>query len=64
MTDLRFLQLQPVEPDEENSPLDAYPEDETINLDDDSESQPLDVRWSQLLDTAEESPEVLTSDMH
>ena len=62
MTDLKFLQLQPVEPDDDDSPLDQYPEDETINLDDDSESQPLDVRWGEILDSIDEIPEPLTSD--
>jgi len=60
MTDLKFLQLQPVEPDEDNSPLDDYPHDETIILDDEVDEEPLDIRWSEILD-AEELPESFTA---
>lgn len=62
MTDLKFLQLQPVEPDDDDSPLDEYPHDETIILDDEAEEEPLDIRWNEILE-AEEIPETLTSSL-
>ncbi|MFA5392636.1 MAG: hypothetical protein WC306_03095 [Candidatus Paceibacterota bacterium] len=38
MSLLKYLQLQPVEPDDQDSPLDQCPQDETISLNEGLES--------------------------
>ncbi len=61
MADYHYLKLQPVEPDDANSPLDAFPQDETIDLTQDDDEQALDTAWARVM-TAMKSDDDTTSD--
>ncbi len=61
MPDYQYLQLQPVEPDDNDSPLDAFPHDETIDLTQDDDEAVLDSAWA-LVVTAMQSTDDSTSD--
>jgi hypothetical protein len=63
MSDLKYLQLQPVEPNDDgtsNSPLDDYQQDETILLEADLDAADLDQKWQQIVDDIEKDPEWFT----
>ena len=51
MTFYNYLKLQPVDPQDDGSvsDLDAYDEDETIDLTDDIDEETLDKNWSRVL---------------
>ena len=51
MSSYQYLQLQPVEPDVDESPLDDYSQDETIDLTDDDDETTLDRKWAQVMGT-------------
>ncbi len=51
----QYLQLQPVEPDDDNSPLDDFAQDDTIDLSDDDDETTLDRKWSQVMGTLDMS---------
>lgn len=52
LTILKYLKLQPVEPADDGtiSPLDAYEQDETIDLSSDIDEAVLDQAWAAVLD--------------
>jgi hypothetical protein len=62
MSILQFLQLQPVEPSDDDtvSPLDAYEHDETIDLTDDIDESVLAKEWDMVINDLNEDPEKLT----
>jgi hypothetical protein len=62
MSILQFLQLQPVEPSDDDtvSPLDAYDHDETIDLNDDIDESVLNQEWDMVINDLKEDPEKLT----
>ena len=62
MSILQFLQLQPVEPSDDDtvSPLDAYEHDETIDLNDDIDESVLDQEWDMVINDLKQDPEKLT----
>jgi hypothetical protein len=62
MSILQFLQLQPVEPSDDDtvSPLDAYEHDETIDLTDDIDESVLANEWDMVINDLNEDPEKLT----
>ena len=52
MSILNYLQLQPVEPDDDGkttSPLDEYAQDETIDLTHDTDGEELVQSWERML---------------
>jgi len=51
MSSYQYLQLQPVEPDVDESPLDDYSQDEIIDLTDDDDETTLDRKWAQVMGT-------------
>lgn len=55
MSILNYLQLQPVEPTDDGtvSPLDAYDQDETIDLTNDIDEKVLDESWDRILSDPE-----------
>lgn len=58
---LQYLQLQPVEPDDDGnstSPLDDFPHDDTINLDDDVDGNALQDSWTHIVDDIEHDPSI------
>lgn len=60
MSLLKYLQLQPVEPNDDgtsDSPLDDYARDEDISLDDDIDEQELENAWSHIVEDIEKDPE-------
>lgn len=61
MSILPFLQLQPVDPQDDGtkSDLDTYEEDETIDLQHDVSEQELDAAWDHILHDLESDPEPL-----
>jgi hypothetical protein len=62
MSILQFLQLQPVEPSDDDtvSALDAYDHDETIDLNDDIDESVLDQEWDMVINDLKQDPEKLT----
>ena len=62
MSILQFLQLQPVEPTDDNtvSPLDDYQHDEIIDLDEELDENVLDEKWSTFYSELKDDPEKLT----
>lgn len=62
MSILQFLQLQPVEPSDDDSvsPLDDYQHDETIDLSGDIDGTSLDRDWDTLLGDLQGDSEKLT----
>jgi hypothetical protein len=62
MSILQFLQLQPVEPtdDDSVSPLDEYEHDETIDLEADIDESVLDQEWDMVINDLKNDPEKLT----
>lgn len=62
MSILPFLQLQPVEPTDDDtiSPLDEYEHDETIDLNADIDESVLDQEWDAVINDLKEDPEKLT----
>lgn len=62
MSILHFLQLQPVEPtdDETVSPLDAYEHDETIDLNADIDESVLNEGWDMVMNDLKNDREKLT----
>lgn len=63
MSILQFLQLQPVEPSDDDdtvSPLDVYEHDETIDLNDDIDESVLDQEWDMVINDLKQDPEKLT----
>jgi len=62
MSILQFLQLQPVEPtdDDSVSPLDDYQHDETIDLSGDIDGASLNQEWDALLSDLQDDSEKLT----
>jgi hypothetical protein len=60
MSELKYLQLQPVEPNDDgtsDSPLDDYARDEDIDLDDEIDEQALDEAWNSIVHDIEKDPE-------
>lgn len=55
---LQYLQLQPVEPTDDNttSPLDDYTHDETIDLTNDPDGATLTASWDTILNEIESEP--------
>lgn len=55
----QYLQLQPVEPNDDGtvSDLDAYQQDETIDLTQDIDEQTLDQSWQRVLDDYKSDPD-------
>ena len=51
-----YLQLQPIDPQDDGSlsDLDKYEEDETIDLDSDTDGDTLDRMWSEITDSLHE----------
>jgi len=62
MSILQFLQLQPVEPTDDDtvSPLDDYQHDETIDLNSDIDEAVLEQEWEAVINDLKEDPEKLT----
>lgn len=62
MSILPFLQLQPVEPtdDDSVSPLDEYEPDETLDLNADVDESVLDQEWDMVMNDMKKDPEKLT----
>lgn len=62
MSILQFLQLQPVEPtdDDSISPLDEYEHDETIDLNADIDESVLNEEWDMVMDDLKKDTEKLT----
>jgi hypothetical protein len=62
MSILNYLQLQPVEPtdDDSVSPLDEYEHDETIDLDADIDESVLDEEWEAVINDLKVDPDKLT----
>lgn len=59
MSELKYLQLQPVEPNDDgtsDSPLDDYAQDDPINLDDDIDEQALEDAWTDIVHDIEKDP--------
>lgn len=56
---LKYLKLQPVEPTDDGtlSPLDAYEEDETLDLDQEVDGAVLDQEWASVINELKEDPE-------
>jgi len=56
---LQYLQLQPVDPQDDGtvSDLDAYQQDETIDLNSDIDDQVLESAWQQVLDDYTNDPD-------
>lgn len=62
MSIYQFLQLQPVEPDDDgnsDSDLDAYKPDETIDLKHDVSGQELEAKWDEVLKDFKKDPKKL-----
>lgn len=60
MSLLKYLKLQPVEPNDDgtsSSPLDDYAQDEVIDLNDDLDEQALDAAWNNIVKDIEQDPE-------
>jgi len=60
MSLLQYLKPQPVEPNNDgsdDSPLDAYSEDETISLDNFIDGIELEDEWTQIVQDIEKDPE-------
>lgn len=51
MSAYQYLQLQPVEPDVDESPLDDFAQDDVIDLTDDDDETTLDRKWAQVMGT-------------
>jgi hypothetical protein len=66
MSILNFLQLQPVEPTDDDtiSPLDEYEHDETIDLEADIDESVLDQEWDMVMEDLEKDQEKLTFSDH
>ncbi|HEY8886808.1 MAG TPA: hypothetical protein VIM31_04925 [Candidatus Microsaccharimonas sp.] len=62
MSILQFLQLQPVEPTDDDtvSPLDEYEHDETIDLNADIDESVLDQEWDMVMNDIKKDREKLT----
>lgn len=62
MSILQFLQLQPVEPSDDDtvSPLDEYEHDETIDLEADIDESVLDEEWDMVMNDLKKDSEKLT----
>lgn len=62
MSILQFLQLQPVEPTDDDtvSPLDDYQHDEVIDLEEEIDEVVFEQKWDEVLNALEEDPEKLT----
>jgi hypothetical protein len=59
MSIYQYLQLQPVEPNDDgtdDSPLDEYQHDETIDLQNDIDEQSLDESWNKIVKDLEKDP--------
>ena len=58
MSILHFLQLQPVDPQDDGtkSDLDTFEEDEKIDLNRDIDEQELDAAWDHILQDIEQDP--------
>lgn len=57
---LQYLQLQPLEPDDDglsSSPLDDYAQDETIDLNREVDEQALEQTWDTIVKDIEKDPE-------
>jgi len=56
---LKYLQLQPVEPMDDGtlSPLDAYEQDETLDLNADLDEAVLDQEWDSVIKDLKEDPD-------
>lgn len=60
MSILNYLQLQPVEPNDDgtdDSPLDSYAQDEQIDLSHDTDGEELVQSWERMLKDPEYQPE-------
>lgn len=60
MSLLQYLQLQPLEPDDDgtsSSPLDDYAQDDTIDLNNDVDEQELEQSWNNIVKDIEKDPE-------
>jgi len=62
MSILQFLQLQPVEPTDDDtvSPLDEYQHDETIDLSADIDEEVLDQEWDMVMEDLKNDSKKLT----
>lgn len=63
MSILPYLQLQPVEPNDDgtsSSPLDEYKQDETIDLNNDIDEQTLEKAWDAIVHDLGEDGDKLT----
>jgi hypothetical protein len=49
MSQYQYLQLQPVEPDDDDSPLDDFAQDDTIDLTQDDDEETLDQAWERVM---------------
>jgi len=60
MSILQYLQLQPVDPanddDSHTSALDDYQKDETISLKEDIDPEELQAEWTEIVDDLEKDP--------
>ena len=54
---LQYLQLQPVEPDDDSSPLDDYQHDDMIDLTQDVDANELVDSWDHIVQDIELDPE-------
>ena len=61
MSIYKYLQLQPVDPQDDGttSDLDEYPPDETIDLQHDIDEQELDAAWTKITEDLKSEPEPL-----
>jgi hypothetical protein len=60
MSLLQYLQLQPLEPNDDgtsDSPLDDYTQDDSISLNDDLDEQALDEAWNSIVKDIEQDPD-------
>jgi len=54
MSQYQYLQLQPVEPDVDDSPLDDFTEDDVIDLTDEDDEEQLDREWARVMSAMED----------
>jgi len=64
MSILNYLQLQPVDPTTDGtiSPLDAYEQDETIDLNADIDESVLDQAWDMVLNDQDDADKLIFSE--
>jgi hypothetical protein len=62
MSKYQYLQLQPVEPDEDDSPLDDFVQDEMIDLTEDDDEAALDREWAKVMNAMKTDDDTTSDD--